>query len=554
MLSKTTFAMLGAFAAYQGVSANLKPVDQAVKDGDLPVDAAETVYQSCGGKKIDPTSSKPCDMELVENAKLFGIVTAMKDKSDPARTKGWLELWQNSSIHHARDCCIQCKLDVWHQSGKAAGMSPNQAQKIKTEFYSRDKYLKAWEAKDANHAELMDEWQWRSSRYSWPAAEESKSEQDVKFVRDETCPSLPNEPKTELPKEALGQTVVCPTVPNSFLAYEPIAVNGTEHSAVKGAEHSVVNGTRHSVVNSPTNVNVNTPQVNVVAYLQPRYVVAVLSETGVSGDVLDAPAEKIEQAPSKVLAKDLSPQVIREDACNVCAAGPAKPAGQIFQSKPTSEEIRTIKSQVQDKGSVDVNILISHSQPAAAVPYEGTAQPRPVQHGTKPYEGTAQPGQEKPRPVQHSAKFGPAPQAKADSAYNVADTEIEGGGSAVITTTVATRFAKPEAHTNNATVKKPTNIWPWDETSDEENDGNQTKGWFAKRSRFPSEVPSWQLTYAERSNDWLFAGGDCFGEAVEDRRVGGNSGYPAHKLFTYFQNLTLLAMSFSLIYMMHVQR
>ncbi|RDA87126.1 hypothetical protein CP532_4265 [Ophiocordyceps camponoti-leonardi (nom. inval.)] len=397
MVSKTTIAMLGALASYQGVSANLKPIDQAVKDGNLPVDKAEAEFESCGGKKIDPTSSKPCDIELVENAKLFGIVTAMKDKSDATRAKGWLELWEKSPVHHARECCIQCKLDVWHKSGKAAGMTPHQAQVMKTEFYSREKYLDAWKAPDANFTELMDEWSWRSSRTPWPAAEADKSEQDVKFVRDETCPSLPGEPKTELPKEALGQTLICPTMPTSFSVYESTAVNVTGLAAV----------------NITTNVNVNT-EVNVYTYLQPRYCAVVLSDDGLSGSVVNAPAEKIDQAPSKALVKDLSPQVVRKDACNVCVAGPAKPASQILQSKPTSEEISNIKSEVQVKGSVDVNILVSHAQTTAAKPSAG-----------EPYKGTEKDDKAKPRPVQPSAKFGPshdspAPKTKAEPASDVA--------------------------------------------------------------------------------------------------------------------------------------
>ncbi|RDA92542.1 hypothetical protein CP533_4173 [Ophiocordyceps camponoti-saundersi (nom. inval.)] len=405
MLSKTV-VILGALAASQGVSAQLKPVNQAVADGHLPAAEVKSVDEMCGSLEKDPKSDKPCTIEQVENAKLVAIAE-LTDKKNPEKAKDWLETyWKKSPLHEARSCCIQCKVKAFKSGIKQGGMSPAEGKWFQSEFYSTEKYFKAWEAKDADYALLMDEWKWRTTNYPWVNHDVTKTEEQVGFkFEDDKCAALGSKPKTRVPREAVGKEVVCPTIPTVIHTYQPTGNNATKGLAAK--------------------VNPGV-QVSIAAFLQVNIVSARVSEKEVTGQVYHAPAQKIEQAPTKAAVKSLPPQVIRQDECKPCAAGPAKPAAQILQAPPpTAQEIKL-------SANVEVNF---GGQPAAGS-YEGAPESK---DGSKPLsrkpreatDGPAVPSSAKPEPktgVKPEPKAGVKPELKTPAAGNAAaaaEDEVE---------------------------------------------------------------------------------------------------------------------------------
>ncbi|PHH88207.1 hypothetical protein CDD83_7842 [Cordyceps sp. RAO-2017] len=241
MLSKTTVTVLGALAAWQGVSAQdnqnrILAEDEATARGLLPEEQVKRVNAMCGALDPDPSSKLPCTIEQVENAELVGQAKKF-NATDAEKALGWRDNWKaRERLHKARECCILCKHDAYNKGYDKAGLAANQAFWYLNNFYSQKNYLDAWEAEEkkgaaANFSVLLDEWKWRSEgKESWVQADNRTAEQ-VGLDTNRDCSSLGRPGTVDIKPNGTNATAITVEYQVPAIYYPVVEVNVTYYIA-----------------------------------------------------------------------------------------------------------------------------------------------------------------------------------------------------------------------------------------------------------------------------------------------------------------------------------
>ncbi|KAM4056401.1 hypothetical protein HRG_003317 [Hirsutella rhossiliensis] len=382
MINKASVAMLGALAALQGVSAQIKPVDQAVKDGNLAKQDVETVDEMCGSLNGDKSSTKPCTIEQHENAILVASAKTVS-KTDAGAARNWFKQWENSKrLHEARKCCIQCKVDAW-EKGLPASLTPNLAKWWVDTFYDAGRYTKAWEAEKSDFTALMDEWQWRNKDAQMPPPT-NQTAAEAQYEPAKQCDALNAAVATPVKPEIANTTVEFQTMPKLIM------------TSSRSSDDKDLNASSKSAAE----------MADLKFYCQPLYVTATLHGGQISGGVFAAPAEQVEGFTSRVKVNSVPPQAIYEKGCQVCSGAAPKRVAVILGQPLSHDEREAMTSQISIRvgvsGPRDPNVLMpmrgvsvtsqdSTNQPQVKTETNqaGTSQPKAKAGATQ--VGTSQP-------------------------------------------------------------------------------------------------------------------------------------------------------------------